>query len=78
MYDRERGRGGRVHSLEEVVLVKDAGDLHENGFGDGGTVQEHQTVDTGVATGLGQFAVPDGEREGADLLDISLWHLLRL
>ena len=62
----------RESSLEEVALVKDAGDLHEDGLGEGGSVQEHQAVDTGVATGLGQLAVSNGQRQRADLLHLCL------
>ena len=68
----------RHYSLEDVALVKDTGDLHEDGLGNGSTIQEHETVDTGVTTGLGQLAVSDGQRQRPDLLDLSLGHLLSL
>ena len=66
------------YSLEDVALIKDAGDLHEDGLGNGSTIQEHETVDTGVTTGLGQLAVSDGQRQRPDLLDLSLGHFLSL
>ena len=58
------------NSLEEVALIKDAGDLHENGLGEGSAIQENQAVDAGVGAGLGQLAVLDRERERPDLLHL--------
>ena len=64
-------------SLKVVVLIKDTGHLDGHGPGQTGPIQCHQAVHVAVVTALGQLAVFDGQREGADLLHLRLLIFLR-